>query len=55
MLFGFLRGFSGSVFAGLACACMLFSVKFNVAKREVRMLQRALRRKGIQKKKEMIV
>jgi hypothetical protein len=34
-LFMVLYGVSGSVLAGLACAWMLFSVKFNVAKREV--------------------
>jgi len=34
-LFGFLIGVSGSVWAVLACACMLVSVKFYVAKRDV--------------------
>jgi hypothetical protein len=34
-LVGFLYGVLGSVFAVLACASMLFSVKFHVAKREV--------------------
>ena len=34
-LFGFLDGVSGSVFAVLACAFMLVSVKFHVVKREV--------------------
>jgi hypothetical protein len=38
-LLGFLYGVLGSVFAGLACACMLFSVKFHVVMREVRMLR----------------
>ncbi len=37
-LLGFLDGVSGSVFAVLECATMLFSVKFHVDKREVRML-----------------
>jgi hypothetical protein len=35
VLFGFLDGVSGSVFAVLACAFMLVSVKFHVVKREV--------------------
>jgi hypothetical protein len=35
-------GVSCSVFFGLACACMLFSVKFNVAKRDVRYVEDAL-------------
>ena len=38
VLFLFLYGVCGSVFVGLACACMLFSVKFHVVKREVGML-----------------
>ena len=50
----FLYGVLGSVFAVLACACMLFSVAFHVVMREVRMLHRALRRKRFRKKKEMI-
>jgi hypothetical protein len=37
-LFMVLVGVSGSVFAVLACASMLFSVKFYVVLREVRML-----------------
>jgi len=37
-LFLFLYGVCGSVFAGLACFSMLFSVKFHVVMREVRML-----------------
>ena len=37
-LLGFLDGVSGSVFAVLECATMLFSVKFHVDMREVRML-----------------
>ena len=36
--FGFLGGVSGFVLAVLACASMLFSVKFHVGMREVRML-----------------
>ena len=46
----FLHGVSGSVFAGLACACMLFSVTLNVGMREVRMLK-ARREEKFQKKK----
>lgn len=38
-LFTVLYGVLGFVFACLACASMLFSVKFHVAKREVWMLQ----------------
>jgi len=34
-LFGFLIGVCGSVWAVLACACMLFSVKFYVGMRDV--------------------
>ena len=34
-LFAFLYGVLVSVFAGLACASMLFSVKFHVGMREV--------------------
>jgi hypothetical protein len=41
VLFGFLYGVSGSVFAVLACASMLFSVKFHVGMREVCMLHEA--------------
>ena len=37
-LFLFLVGVLGFVFAVLACACMLFSVKFHVGMREVWML-----------------
>jgi hypothetical protein len=43
-LFAVLYGVSGFVFAGLACSSMLFSVKFHVGMREVRMLQRRLRK-----------
>jgi hypothetical protein len=43
-LFAVLYGVSGFVFAGLACSSMLVSVKFHVVKREVRMLQRRLRK-----------
>ena len=43
-LFAVLYGVSGFVFAGLACSSMLFSVKFHVVMREVRMLQRRLRK-----------
>jgi hypothetical protein len=53
-LFGFLDGVSWSVFAVLACACMLFSVKFHVVKREVRVCCTALREREFQEKKELI-
>jgi len=38
VLFLFLYSVCRSVFGGLACFSMLFSVKFHVVKREVRML-----------------
>jgi hypothetical protein len=38
VLLGFLVGVLGSVFAVLACASMLVSVKFHVSMREVWML-----------------
>jgi hypothetical protein len=47
-------GVSGSVFAGLACASMLFSVKFNVGMREVRDVAGALREGKFRKKKAII-
>jgi hypothetical protein len=47
----FLHGVSGSVFACSACACMLFSVKFHVGMRDVRMLK-ALRENEFRKKKK---
>jgi hypothetical protein len=52
-LFGFLYGALGSVWVGLACFSMLFSVEFHVVKREVRMLPEvaALWEKKFQKKK----
>ena len=55
-LFGFLYGVSCSVWVGLACFSMLFSVKFHVVKREVRMLLvlAALREREFQKKKGTI-
>jgi len=55
-LFGFLYGALGSVWVGLACFSMLFSVEFHVVKREVRMLPEvaALREKKFQKKKTTI-
>jgi hypothetical protein len=61
-LFVVLYGVSGSVFAGLACACMLVSVKFHVGMRGVwmlvsvkfGMLRRALREEKFQKKKTTI-
>jgi hypothetical protein len=39
VLFTVLYGVSGAVFAVLACASMLFSVKFHVGMRDVWMLQ----------------
>jgi hypothetical protein len=47
-----LYGVSGSVFAVLACASMLFSVTFNVGMRDVWMLQRALGESEFRKKKK---
>ena len=46
-LFEFLYGALGAVSANLACACMLFSVKFYVVKREVWMLWRRLSEKEV--------
>jgi hypothetical protein len=43
-LFAVLYGVSGFVSAGLVCSSMLFSVEFHVGMREVRMLQRRLRK-----------
>ncbi len=48
-LFRFLYAVLGSVSAVLACACMLFSVKFHVVMREVCMLTCCLRFFGARK------
>jgi hypothetical protein len=53
-LLGLLDGVWGSVFAVLACASMLFSVKFNVGMREVRDVAGALREGKFRKKKAII-
>ena len=50
-----LYGVSDAVFAGLACACMLVSVEFHVAMREVWMLSVGVREEKFPEKKATVL